>query len=95
MLFSIPLNRPLDPKSDTLQVALSLLIYQFTANSIGTKCNPNWRYVLEINSVSCVVSEKICRQTLQTRTVTLMIENANKIKNIIYYIIINVSYQFE
>ena len=28
-------------------------------------------------------------------TVTLMIENANKIKNIIYYIIINASYQFE
>ena len=26
------------------------------------------------------------------RTVTLMIENANKIKNIIYYIIINVFY---
>ena len=66
MLFNIPLNRPLDPKSDTLPVELSLLIYQFTANSIGTKYNPNWRYVLKINSASCVVSEKICRQTLQT-----------------------------
>ena len=29
------------------------------------------------------------------RTVTSMTENANKIKNTIYYIIIDVSYQFE
>ena len=35
------------------------------------------------------------RYNANLRTVTLMIENANKIKNIIYYIIINVSYQFE
>ena len=39
---------------------------QFAANSIGTKYNPNWRFVLKKNSASCVVSEKICGQTLQT-----------------------------
>ena len=44
----------------------NLAFNQFTANSIGTKYNPNWKYVLKINSASCVVSEKICGQTLQT-----------------------------
>ena len=33
---------------------------------LGTTYNPNWRYVLKINSAFCVISEKICGQTLQT-----------------------------
>ena len=55
-------------------VKIAILIANFTnlaftnlqQNSIGTKYNPNWRYVLKIYSASYVISEKICGQTLQT-----------------------------